>query len=114
MGNPSSEKSDPIDICQAAARYVVSDSFVDLTIRQVAILGYVSAHPHTNPSVIAGAFDMSRPVVSKAIDKLVKRGIMIRIASSHDRRRVIVALTPEGFSIRELMQQLCAAAAPIR
>jgi DNA-binding MarR family transcriptional regulator len=47
-------------------------------------------------SALAEASQTSRSAVSKAVDVLVRRGLIIRSQNPHDRRNIPLALTSEG------------------
>ena len=50
----------------------------------------------TSVSALAEASQTSRSAVSKAVDALVRRGLVIRSQDPNDRRNIPLALTDEG------------------
>ncbi len=47
-------------------------------------------------SALAEANRASRPAVSKAVDALVNKGLVVRLPDERDRRHIHLILTPEG------------------
>jgi DNA-binding MarR family transcriptional regulator len=52
-----------------------------------------------NPSELADRFCLSGPAITAALDELVEKGYCRRSHSEKDRRKVVVAITPEGATI---------------
>ncbi len=69
----------------------------DLTTRQLALLMHVALlpGPHTVRG-LAEALKVSKPAVTRALDRLGAAGFLERQRDSMDRRSVIVSLTEEG------------------
>jgi DNA-binding MarR family transcriptional regulator len=70
----------------------------DLTVRQGG----------ANPGELADHFCLSGPAVTAALDELVEKGYCRRSHSEKDRRKVIVAITPEGAAILTDVQMAAA------
>lgn len=51
---------------------------------------------HTSVSGLAEAKHISRPAVSRAVDTLVEKGLVVRTQNPEDRRHIHLGLTPEG------------------
>lgn len=66
----------------------------DITVEQFHVLRFV--HRGMSISELATAKNISRPAISQAVDVLVKKGLVIRVQSTQDRRYVELTLTPEG------------------
>lgn len=69
----------------------------DLTTRQLALLLHVALipAPHTVRG-LAQALQVSKPAVTRALDRLGAAGFLERARDPLDRRSVLVSLTPEG------------------
>jgi DNA-binding MarR family transcriptional regulator len=74
-----------------------------LSVPQMSMLVVVqdlTAHQGgANPSELADRFCLSGPAVTAALDELVEKGYCRRSHSEKDRRKVVVAITPEGAAI---------------
>jgi DNA-binding MarR family transcriptional regulator len=66
-----------------------------LACSELRILLHLAIHRVDSVGVVADAIDMSRPAVTEAIDRLAAKGMVERLPSDADRRRVLVRLTPE-------------------
>lgn len=69
---------------------------IDVSVPQFRILAFLKHHEGASLSDVADHIGLTLPSVSKAIDGLVKRGLVSRETSSDDRRRVILTLTESG------------------
>lgn len=80
----------------ALLRYVQSGQ-PDLTNRQMALLLVAGQEPapHTVRG-LAARLQVSKPVVTRALNTLAAIGLIIRRRDENDRRSVFVDLTPEG------------------
>lgn len=67
-----------------------------VTSRQAALLGTLSQSPGLSPGELARAEGISAPSLSGHLDRLEAAGLVARVRADDDRRRVGVALTPEG------------------
>lgn len=69
----------------------------DLTNRQMALmlLVYLDAGPHTVRG-LAKALNVSKPVVTRALNRLGSLGYLRRQRDDTDKRNIFVARTPEG------------------
>ena len=69
----------------------------DLSARQMAIFltVYTSRPPHTVRGLAAG-LAISKPAVTRALDRLTELGFVRRAREDHDRRSVIVQRTVKG------------------
>lgn len=68
----------------------------DLSVPQFRALLFVSRRAGVSLSEVAEHLGLTLPSVSKLIDRLVERDLMIRERASDDRRRVILTLTLAG------------------
>ena len=107
------------DLAQTAARTALSlsprlsrwvqtrvqgDDESDLSLRQLTTLQFIDS-PDTTLGDVARNLMVTPAVVTGLIDRLEKRGYVRRVGSSGDRRRVNLALTPEGRAAAERAQQ---------
>lgn len=69
----------------------------DLTNRQMALMMtvYVEPGPHTVRG-LAEALNVSKPVITRALNKLSALGYLRRERDAADRRNIFVARTPKG------------------
>jgi DNA-binding MarR family transcriptional regulator len=77
-----------------------------LTPTQVKALLQFSAHQQLTVGELAGALAISMPAASELVDRLVDAGHLARTEDPHDRRRVLVAATPESAQIGERLHEL--------
>jgi DNA-binding MarR family transcriptional regulator len=70
-----------------------------MTCRQVAILAMMAAYPRCSVKHLAPALGLSKPVITRASDKLVDLGLVTRKTSPHDRRQVELAPTRAGMAM---------------
>lgn len=67
----------------------------DITVEQFHVLRYIRRGTGSM-SELATAKNISRPAISQAVEVLVKKGLLTRVQSTHDRRYVDLALTDAG------------------
>lgn len=69
----------------------------DLTNRQMALMMtvYISAGPHTVRG-LAEVLNVSKPVITRALNKLSALGYLRRERDAADRRNIFIARTPKG------------------
>ena len=58
------------------------------------VLRAVLAQPGISPSELADAMALARPTVTRALDGLQARGLIVRESAEHDTRQVVVRPTP--------------------
>jgi DNA-binding MarR family transcriptional regulator len=88
----------------AQTRVVNEDSGTELSLRQLSALQMIEDETTTLGDV-ARRLMVTPAVVTGLIDRLEKRGYVRRINSTGDRRRVNLALTPEGRNAADRAQQ---------
>jgi DNA-binding MarR family transcriptional regulator len=79
----------------------------DVTAAEWVILRELFARRNAAPSTIAGRIGMTRGAVTKLVDRLAAKALVIREESAGDRRYQVLALTPAG---RRLVPTLAALA----
>lgn len=75
-----------------------------LTIGQMKAILHLSAGNQTTVGEIATALGVSMPSASELVDRLVDAGHAVRSPDSSDRRRVLIAATPEAVRIGEQLR----------
>jgi len=70
---------------------------IDLSYRQITILLtiYLEKPPHTVRG-LAKQLNVTKPVITRALDTMGKRGLVSRIRDEDDKRNVIIQRTVEG------------------
>lgn len=79
---------------RAHIRRLAAEQF-QLTVEQFQVLRRIR-RGHTSVSQLAEAGLTTRSSVSKAVDALVRRGLIERVPDPHDRRHIGLRLTGEG------------------
>jgi DNA-binding MarR family transcriptional regulator len=89
----------------------VLDDAPDLSVRQVTILLtiYMEAPPHTVRG-LAGKLQVSKPVITRALDAMGKLGLVTRRRDVADRRNVLVQRTVNGALFLEKLADVISAA----
>jgi DNA-binding MarR family transcriptional regulator len=67
-----------------------------VTSRQVTLLWLIRRNPGLSLRELAAEERISAPALSGHVDRLERAGLLERVRSADDRRRVGLALTPEG------------------
>ncbi|MCZ7588988.1 MAG: MarR family transcriptional regulator [Gaiella sp.] len=70
-----------------------------VTSHQAALLGFVFARPGLSLRELADAEGISPPSLSGHVDRLEAAGLLVRVRSTDDRRRVGLELTKEGRAV---------------
>jgi DNA-binding MarR family transcriptional regulator len=91
---------------------LVRDDEPDLSVRQISILLtiYLEAPPHTVRD-LAQKLDVSKPVITRALDSMGKLGLVARRRDDADKRNVLVQRTVKGALYLERLSDLIAAKA---
>ena len=76
---------------------LVRDGEPDLSARQISILLtiYLEAPPHTVRG-LAARLNVSKPVITRALDTMGKLGLVTRRRDEKDRRNVLIQRTVDG------------------
>lgn len=93
-----------LDFLKAAFTSSVADDSPDLTARQTAILMVVALDrgPHTVRG-LAAALGLSKPVITRAVDKLEALGLVRRQSDESDLRSVFIERTEAGTSFLRVL-----------
>ena len=86
-----------LDIWHRATVAGVRRDAPDLTARQMAVLlsVYMTAPPHTVRG-LAQSLNVSKPAITRAVDRLSELGLLKRKADEKDRRSVLLQRTVRG------------------
>jgi DNA-binding MarR family transcriptional regulator len=78
---------------------MLRESGPDLSSRQTAVLltVYMSDGPHTVRG-LATTLDISKPAITRALDRLCQEGLLRRKTDDRDRRSVLIQKTVKGSS----------------
>ena len=84
---------------------------VDLTSRQLGVFltVYLTAGPHTVRG-LAADLNVSKPAITRALDRLSELGLVRRKVDPTDRRSVLVQQTQEGSAFVAALRHVMAAA----
>jgi DNA-binding MarR family transcriptional regulator len=93
----------------------VKDDEPDLSIRQISILLtiYLEAPPHTVRE-LAAKLNVSKPVITRALDSMGKVGLVTRRRDDADKRNVLIQRTVKGALYLERLSDLIAAKSELR
>ncbi|MBN2752881.1 MAG: winged helix-turn-helix transcriptional regulator [Rhodospirillaceae bacterium] len=112
-----SQKLSPVealDLWQRVCVASVRQDVPDLSARQMALLltVYLTPPPHTVRG-LAGILNVSKPAVTRAVDRLGELGMVKRKVDEYDRRSVLIQRTVKGsVFLREFGDTIVAASAP--
>jgi DNA-binding MarR family transcriptional regulator len=77
-----------------------------LTPAQVKVLLHLGTHRQMTVGEIAAALPCSMPAASELVDRLVDAGHLVRASDPSDRRRVLVAATPDSERISSHLREI--------
>ncbi|WP_262693216.1 MarR family winged helix-turn-helix transcriptional regulator [Kordiimonas aquimaris] len=108
-----SEKTNPrmLKVWREAHRACVRSNDPDLTSRQMSILltVYMTEPPHT-VRAIAADLNVSKPVITRALDTMGRMGLIKRKKDEKDKRSILIQRTVKGaVFLSELSDQIVAA-----
>jgi DNA-binding MarR family transcriptional regulator len=89
-----------------AAGHAPEFATLDVTMAQMKALYLVSARGAIHISALAELLGVTLSTGSGLADRLVDHGLLERRQLEHDRRHVVVSLTPAGTSLLERMREL--------
>lgn len=101
----------PIGVLRETIVALVRSDGPDLSARQLAVLltVYLGEGPHTVRG-LAAALNVSKPAITRALDRLGELDLARRKVDPADRRSVFVERTPKGTSfLRDLSKVMAAA-----
>lgn len=88
---------DALALWREALSASIRSNIADLSVRQMAILltVYTASPPHT-VRALSKILNISKPVVSRAVETLNKRGLIKKRRDSYDRRSIHIQRTAKG------------------
>lgn len=98
---------DALKIWQNVCLSQVLDDQADLTLRQMTILLtiYLETPPHTVRG-LAAKLNVTKPVITRALDSMGQLGLVKRRRDDRDRRNVLIQRTVEGTIFLEKLSDL--------
>jgi len=97
------ELTPPVLAARAAARFSklleLALSDVSLSLPQYRLLLFLSRAPEQRATVLADSLDVSPPSLTALVDGCVARGLVERVTSPEDRRRVLHLVTAAGHDL---------------
>ena len=78
----------------------------DLRPREFAVLNLLHERGELTQIQLAELTYKDKPAITRMLDRLIERGLVRKVASSADRRAMVVSLTPEGEAIRNAIVPL--------
>jgi len=95
------------DLVSASLAWVRSSDYVELTSRQLALLGLVCDEegPHYVRR-LAQSLKVSKPVITRAATTLEERGLVVRRRPTADRRDKVLEATSAGREFRDMLALL--------
>ncbi|MCP9767728.1 MarR family transcriptional regulator [Lacihabitans sp. LS3-19] len=79
----------------------LSDGGIDLTVDQWVVLDHILPHPGISQNELGALTYKDAPTVTRILDILVKKNLIIRKMSDADRRKFILELTSTGLELHK-------------
>ncbi|MEE4112230.1 MAG: MarR family transcriptional regulator [Desulfobacteraceae bacterium] len=80
----------------ACMRTNKDDRFGELSAPQMNMLMMIRVRETVSVTELAALLNVSPPSVSAMVDRLVERGLLTRVPSDQDRRKVVIRVSPEA------------------
>lgn len=77
----------------------------DLSMEHWRIMAVIDDHPGLGMSTVAVTAVVPAATLTRHMDKLVERGVVVRHVDPSDKRRVVVALSPRGQALAARLRQ---------
>ncbi|EHN58276.1 MarR family winged helix-turn-helix transcriptional regulator [Oenococcus kitaharae] len=84
------------DILQVEEKYLRTSRFKDITVKEVHTIDAITMYDHKTTTAVARKLQLSPGTVTASIDKLVKKGYVVRLQSADDQRVIRLGLTRRG------------------
>jgi len=113
-GLDSSRLAHIVGYAATRAAYTLRKAFtrhmapLDLKIVEFSILMLVAQNPQVNQKQLGAALDISAPNMAVTLDRMVERGWVERVRSTHDRRAQHIHLTTRGTQLVERAGKIAA------
>src|SRR3712207_6305141 len=79
---------------------------LDITLAQLQALTFVAGRRDCSVGALADGLGVTHPAAVKAVDRLVRKGLMTRGVSATDHRQAVLSATMEGRDlVNEIRQQ---------
>ncbi len=72
-----------------------------LSVPQLRVLAFLDRNPGACLFHVADHLGVTRPTASVIVDRLVRRGLLLRAEDPRERRRIALTLTPKGARLLE-------------
>jgi len=107
-GSPSSSLAVRLRQEEAAIRERLDPVLSEhgLVMEDWRIVAVIDDHPGIGMSEAAGAAVVPAATLTRRMDRLVERGIVVRHIDAEDRRRLVVALSPRGRELAARLREL--------
>ncbi len=104
------ERTRAVDLLRRMSRFSragdLDDAMVgELTMAQLRVLFRLRNRGPLTSGALASQLGVTLPTVTSVVDRLVTRGLVERRDDPEDRRRVILAIAPNGQALVERVQQ---------
>ena len=73
----------------------------ELSVPQLRTLAFLDRNPGACLFKVADHLGVTRPTASVIIDRLVRRGLLLRAEDPRERRKIVITLTPKGARVLE-------------
>lgn len=93
------------DILNLEEKAIITEEFKDISINDMHIIEVIGKDSAKNMSAIAREMSVTVGTLTIAMNNLVKKGYVQRSRSEHDRRVVLIRLTPKGKQAFEHQEQ---------
>ena len=95
-----------IELKKTFARHMAP---LDIKVAEFSILMLLAANPRANQRQLGQALDISAPNMAVTLDRMVERGWVERVRSTHDRRAQHIHLTAKGCAQAERSHKISTA-----
>ncbi|KGH54563.1 MarR family transcriptional regulator [Oenococcus oeni] len=83
-------------IMQVEDKYLRTTQFRDITVKEVHTIDAITMYDHKTTTAVARQLRLSPGTVTASIDKLVRKGYVVRLQSKDDQRVIRLGLTRRG------------------
>lgn len=87
------------DVLLMEQKAVLQDGFQDITNNDIHIIDTIGVDKPKNMSTVAGLLAVTVGTLTIAINNLVKKGYVLRVRSTEDRRVVLLSLSARGVEV---------------
>lgn len=93
------------DLAALSLSWCQSDRYVDLTSRQIALLGILCDRPGPHRvRDLANQLRVSKPVITRAVSRLGEHRAAVRLRDPNDKRDIEIRATDRGRELRDAMR----------